>query len=139
VAESYDVETALTWSGDLRFSARSEAAALEMDGDGKAGITPVQTLALSLLGCMSADVVHILTKARLPISGLEARFLGVRAPANPRRFTRIRLHFQVAGAVPAERVEHAIALSRETYCSVWHSLSPDIELQTSFEIVPATS
>ena len=43
------------------------------------------------------------------------------------------LHFVVAGEAPAEKVERAIALSRETYCSVWHSLRPDIAFRTSFE------
>ena len=104
MGESYDVEAALTWSRELRFAARSGNALLEMDGGGKAGVTPVQALALALLGCMSTDVVHILTKARLPLSGLEARFSGVRASADPRRFTSIRLHFHVVGDVPADRV-----------------------------------
>ncbi len=131
------VEAALTWSGDLRFSARSGDVALEMDADGRAGASPVQALALALLGCMSTDVVHILTKAHQPLRGLESRFSGVRAPADPRRFTRIHLHFRVEGAIPADRVERAIALSRQTYCSVWHSLRQDIELVTSFEIAPA--
>jgi uncharacterized OsmC-like protein len=31
-------------------------------------------------------------------------------------------------------VARAIALSRETYCSVWHSMREDIELATSFEL-----
>ena len=86
---------------------------------------------------MSADIVHILTKAHQPLRGLEGRFSGVRASAEPRRLTRIHLHFLVQGAVPADSVERAIALSRETYCSVWHSLRLDIELLTSFELLPA--
>ncbi len=39
------------------------------------------------------------------------------------------------GEIPPDRVERAIQLSRERYCSVWHSLNPDIEFKTSFEIV----
>jgi hypothetical protein len=41
--------------------------------------------------------------------------------------------------VPPHVVERAIALSREKYCSVWHSLRQDIELITAFDIVPAPS
>jgi uncharacterized OsmC-like protein len=40
----------------------------------------------------------------------------------------------VGGAPPADKVERAIALSREKYCSVWHSLRPDIDFRTSFEV-----
>jgi putative redox protein len=43
----------------------------------------------------------------------------------------VTLHFEVTGDVPPERVERAIALSREKYCSVWHSLREDIALTVS--------
>jgi uncharacterized OsmC-like protein len=46
----------------------------------------------------------------------------------------VDLRITVVGPVPPDRVERAIQLSRETYCSVWHSLNPDIEFNTSFEI-----
>jgi uncharacterized OsmC-like protein len=46
----------------------------------------------------------------------------------------VELSFVVIGNVPPDRVERAIALSRERYCSVWHSLRPDIAFATSFEI-----
>jgi len=46
----------------------------------------------------------------------------------------VSLHFEVTGAVPPDRVERAIALSRETYCSVWHSMRPDIAFTTSFSV-----
>jgi putative redox protein len=61
---------------------------------------------------------------------------GERAPAPPRRFVRITLHFQVTGGVPPEAVERAIALSREKYCSVWHSMRQDVELVTAFDLGP---
>jgi putative redox protein len=128
------LEASLSWSGDLRFSASIGAHSLDLDGDGRAAVSPVQALALALLGCMATDVVHILTRSRQPLAGLQARFSGVRAAEDPRRFTSIHLHFHIEGAVPADRVEHALSLSRETYCSVWHSLRPDIELLTSFDV-----
>ena len=49
---------------------------------------------------------------------------------------KVDLRFSVRGPVPADRVERAIALSREKYCSVWHSLRPDIAFTTSFEVTP---
>ena len=45
----------------------------------------------------------------------------------------------VRGEVPADRVERAIELSRERYCSVWHSLRPDIDFRTSFEIAASAA
>ena len=46
----------------------------------------------------------------------------------------VDLRLTVEGSIPPDRVERAIQLSRETYCSVWLSLNPDIEFKTSFEI-----
>lgn len=47
-----------------------------------------------------------------------------------------RITTVVDGDSTAAAVERAIALSRDRYCSVWHSLRQDIELSTSFDITP---
>jgi putative redox protein len=91
-------------------------------------------LAVALAGCMAADVVHILTKARLPPRSLKARLTAERAQADPHRIVKVELRFSLAGEAPPDRVQRAIDLSRETYCSVWHSLRQDIEFTTSFEL-----
>jgi putative redox protein len=88
---------------------------------------------------MAADVVDILVKGRLPLSALTAHLDGHRAPHQPRRLVSVLLHFSVRGELPDARVERAIALSREKYCSVWHSLRQDIEFRTSFEVVRGPS
>jgi putative redox protein len=124
----------LTWQGGLRFSARANEQALTVDGDGAAGISPVQALVVALAGCMASDVAHILAKGRLPLESLTAHLEAERAPTDPRRVVRVVLSFAVKGGVPPEKVERAIALSRETYCSVWHSLRQDIDFVTSFEV-----
>jgi putative redox protein len=67
---------------------------------------------------------------------LDCKFVGYRADDHPHRFLRIELHFAVGGEVPAAAVERAITLSRERYCSVWHSMRQDIELTTTFEVQP---
>jgi uncharacterized OsmC-like protein len=47
----------------------------------------------------------------------------------------VDLRFEVTGEVAPDKVERAIALSREKYCSVWHSLRQDIDFRTAFEVV----
>jgi putative redox protein len=96
----------------------------------------VQTLALALAGCMASDVVTILQKGRLPLRGLRAVLSAERAAREPRRFLSVELRFDVVGDVPADRVQRAIALSRDRYCSVWHSMRQDIAFTTSFEVRP---
>jgi putative redox protein len=124
----------LVWSGDLRFDASSGANTAIVDGDGRSGPSPTQYAAIGLAGCMAADVVDILRKGRHPLTALRVTFTGTRAEQPPRRFLQIELRFDVRGAVPPDAVERAIALSREKYCSVWHSFRQDIALSTTFHI-----
>jgi len=126
----------LSWDGGTRLVGRSGGVEQTLDWDGREALSPVQGLAMALAGCMASDVVTILQKGRLPLRGLRAVLSGERAPAEPRRFVAIDLRFELVGDVPADRVERAIALSREKYCSVWHSMRQDIAFTTSFEVRP---
>ncbi len=129
------VSLVLDWDGDLRFTGHSGAPPLVLDSEALAGPTPVQALAYGLAGCMAMDVVHVVRKGRHPLVKLRTRLHAERAPQAPKRLTRVQLHFEVVGAVPPAAVERAIQLSRETYCSVWHSLREDIVFETSFEVL----
>jgi putative redox protein len=128
----------IVWSSDLQFGATSGSTAIAVDGDSVTGPSPVQLLGMALLGCMAADVVDILRKGRHPLKNFHAALTAERADEPPRRLLTIVIHFAVHGAVPPAAVERAIALSREKYCSVWHSLRQDIELTTAFDIHAAS-
>ena len=127
----------LEWLGHLRLQARVGESAITIDSDGKEGISPVQALAAALAGCMSIDVVHILKKGREDLRGLKAHLVGWRADDEPRRFVRIDLKFTLRGEIQPDRVERALALSREKYCSVWHSMRQDIDVTIAFELETA--
>jgi putative redox protein len=131
------VEADLRWEGGTILSCRSGEVQATLDWESRTAASPVQALVFALAGCMASDVVLILEKGRQASRGLTARVSAERAPAPPRRLLRVDIRFTVTGDVAADKVERAIALSRETYCSVWHSMAPDIELTTSFEVAPA--
>jgi putative redox protein len=124
----------LAWTGDLIFSGQSAKTSMTLDGNSTAGPSPVQALAFALAGCMSTDVVHILTKGRHPLDALRAHLVAERAPEAPHRFLKVALHFELEGAVPVEAAERAVALSREKYCSVWNSLNPDIDFRVTCDV-----
>ena len=90
---------------------------------------------MGLMGCMSIDVLMVLQKGRVTVNSLETRVEAERAPDPPKHFTRVRLTFVLDGPSPGERskVDRAIELSREKYCSVLHSLRPDLEFETFVE------
>ncbi len=125
----------LEWEGELRFRGRSGDAEILMDSPPKAGPTPVQALAFGLAGCMAMDVASILERGRLEVKSMRAHLESQRSTEHPKRLLAVDLRLTLEGAIPPDRVERAIQLSRERYCSVWHSLNPDIEFTTSFEIV----
>lgn len=78
---------------------------------------------------MGADVVAILKKMRVDLDRLRITLAGDRHHRSPKFFQRVVLRFEVPEAVPEDKLERAIALSRETYCSVLHSLRPDMTLE----------
>jgi putative redox protein len=125
----------LEWLGDHRLRGRSGDVEMVMDSPPVAGPSPVQALAFALAGCMAIDVLVVLKRGRFDLKGLKARLVAERATTDPKRILKVDLHYTVAGEVPADRVDRAIQLSREKYCSVWHSMRQDIELTTRFEIV----
>ncbi len=126
----------LTWVGELKFAGVSGRTSMTLDGHSTAGPSPVQALAFALAGCMATDVIEILTKGRHPVRALRAHLTAERAPESPHRFVKVDLRFDVDGAVPADAVERAMALSRDKYCSVWHSLNHDIDFQVTCDIHP---
>lgn len=125
-----DVEVGLRWTGvGMQFDGNASGGpVVRVDGHGVTGPSPMQTLLLALAGCSAADVVEILGKMRVPLEALNVRVEGERAPKSPRRYTRVRVVYETRG-VPAEhtaKLERAVALSHETYCSVLHTLRADV-------------
>jgi putative redox protein len=130
------VQAELRWKGGTILTCRSGEVQAALDWESRTAASPVQALVFAVAGCMASDVVLILEKGRQALRGVTARVTAERAANPPRRLLRVDIRFSVIGDVPADKVERAIGLSRETYCSVWHSMAPDIELTTSFEVAP---
>jgi putative redox protein len=128
----------LRWAGEgLRFEGgRAGGPQVVVDSDGVAGPSPTTALLLALAGCMAVDVVEIAAKMRVPLSGLAVEVEGVRREEPPRRFTAIRLKYIASGVAGEDeaKVWRAIDLSRDKYCSVWHSLKDDIDLSIALEL-----
>ena len=126
----------LTWTSELVLSGTSGNASMTLDSAGVAGPSPVQALGFAVAGCMTMDVAYILTKGRQPFRALRSHLVADRAPEDPHRIVRMHLQVSVDGAVPADAVARAIALSHEKYCSVWHSMRQDIVFTTSHDVQP---
>ncbi|HEY65389.1 MAG TPA: OsmC family protein [Caldilineae bacterium] len=99
------------------------------------GLKPSDLLLLAAASCSAYDVVMILTKQREPMEGLEVLCTGEQMSDPPYAFTSIHLHYIVKGPVNPRKVERAIQLSEEKYCSVLNTLKPTVKVTSDFEIV----
>ena len=109
------------------------------DGGGRnLGVRPMEMLLLGMGGCTAYDVVHILRKSRQQITDCVAEIDANRADSDPKVFTRIHVHFIVTGKeLDAKKVEMAIKLSAEKYCSASIMLGKIAEVTHDFEIQEA--
>jgi putative redox protein len=99
------------------------------------GVRPMEMLLLGLGGCSAYDVVHILRKGRQQVSDCIADIDATRAETDPKVFTRIHVHFTVSGkSLDPKRVEQAVKLSAEKYCSASIMLGKAAEVTHDFEV-----
>ncbi|MCS7245769.1 MAG: OsmC family protein [candidate division WOR-3 bacterium] len=90
---------------------------------------PMELLLISLSGCTGIDVVEILGKMKVPYEKLEIFVDGKRASEHPRRYEYIKIIYKFYGKKLSEyreKIERAVLLSQEKYCSVKASLNSDI-------------
>ena len=103
-------------------------------GEGK-GMRPMEALLGALGTCTAIDLVDILRKQRQEISDLKIDVKGERKEGKaPSPFTAIRMNFILEGKLDSHKVERAVELSVNKYCSVKESLDPNIEVTYTIEI-----
>jgi putative redox protein len=130
----------LVWSGEgLRFTGGGTepvTPAVEIDGDGESGPSPMIALLLAAAGCSGADVVVILKKMRVQLREVAIAVEGMRRDEEPRRYVSLRFRFRLAGeGLDSAKAERAVSLSLEKYCSVVSSLAPDISIDYDIDLV----
>jgi putative redox protein len=85
------------------------------------------TLLLAAAACTGSDVVVVLEKMRVDLRELRIEVAGTRREEEPRRYVAIHLDYHLGGqGIDPAKARRAIDLSLEKYCSVIHSLAPDI-------------
>lgn len=136
------MKATVRWAGEASFEGVSESGhSVTMDGSPEfggqnRGPRPMELLLLGMGGCTAFDVVLILRKGRQDITGCVAQIDAERAPDDPKVFTRIHVHFTVTGRLlDPKRVEQALKLSAEKYCSASIMLAKTAEITHDFEIV----
>lgn len=123
----------------LRFEARFPKHSFHMDSGPEAtAANPTHHLLAAIGACTAMDVISILRKKRLEVTAYVVELEGERAETHPRRYTSVAVVHRVTGrGVPLEAVEEAVRLSAERYCSVRHTLDPDMPVTERCEVIEA--
>ena len=99
------------------------------------GARPMELVLMGTAACSAIDVVHILRKARQPITDCVVDIEAERAAQDPKVFTSIHLHYVVTGKGLAQaQVERAIKLSKEKYCSATIMLAASATITFDYEL-----
>ena len=86
-------------------------------GGNNQGMRPMQLLLTSMGTCSAMDIIHLLRKQRQELRDLKVSVKGDRVDTHPRIFERVHLHFDLYGTLDTPKVERAVSLSVEKYCT----------------------
>lgn len=123
------IQAQVKWIDGLQFVARAgKGPAVVMDtSESGGGAGPMELMLMGTAGCTAMDVITILKKKRLNVTGFKINISGDRAEEYPRRFTDITIEYVVFGTdLKPEGVRQAIDLSEKKYCGAMASLNARI-------------
>lgn len=136
----------IKWLQDVAFVAEAGSGhSLVMDGAPDAGgrnigFRPMEMLLMGLGGCSAFDVMLILKRGREKVTDCVVELDADRAETDPKVFTHIRMRYIVTGqALDARKVERAVNLSAEKYCSASAILGKTAQITHTIDIVEANS
>lgn len=132
----------IKWVDDMMFVAESGTGhAIVLDGAPEngghnLGVRPMELLLMGVGGCTAFDVVLILKRGRQPVTDCTVEVSGERAETDPKVFTKIHLTYTVTGrGLSRDKVERAVELSKEKYCSASIMIGQVATITHSIEIV----
>jgi putative redox protein len=128
----------------FHLSAENEdGKSLDMDaspdiGGTNKGMRPMQVLLSAFGGCSTIDIISILKKQRQDLKDIKITLTGEREPGiTPSVYKKIHAHFKLFGDLDKDKVEKAVSLSVDKYCSVAKMLERTATITHTFEIIPS--
>ena len=99
------------------------------------GVSASDLLSMALAGCSSYDVVSILGKQKMDLRELRVSATSIQDDDPPWRFRKIHVHYTAVGkGIDPEKLNKAILLSQEKYCSVYVTLRDAVEITFDYEV-----
>jgi putative redox protein len=107
----------------------------EVGGDGD-GFRPAELPLWGLAGCTGSDTVEILKKMRQQVEEMEVIVRAQKAEGYPARFESIEVEYIIKGKdLSPEKVERAITLTEDKYCTVGGSLREPVAMSHKITLV----
>jgi putative redox protein len=132
----------VNWVDGLLMVGKSDSGhTITMDGPPESGgenlgVRPMEMLLLGVAGCTMIDVVTTLKKMRQDLSHCETKINAERATDHPKVFTDIHIQFIVKGKdLDSKKVDKAITLSAEKYCSASIMLGETATITHDFKVI----
>ena len=132
----------VNWVDGLLMVGKSDSGhTITMDGPPESGgenlgVRPMEMLLLGVAGCTMIDAVTTLKKMRQDLSHLETKINAERATDHPKVFTDIHIQFILKGQnLDEKKVDKAITLSAEKYCSASIMLGETATITHDFEVI----
>lgn len=129
----------ITWLDGMSFEADVAGYKIMIDSDPefggqKKGPKPKPLMLVALAGCTGMDIVSLLRKMRVDFKTLNITVEGNTANEHPKKFLNAKVIYELTGKnIDRSRVEKAISLSQEKYCSVSASYRESMEL--TYELI----
>jgi putative redox protein len=128
----------VTWQKELQFVGMADSGfpiKLDSHSSPETGMGPLEMVAVALAGCTAMDVISILVKKKVDVTGFEVKVDADRAADPPKRITKAVLEYVVRGhGVDESSVRRAIELSMTKYCSVHATLKDSFPIALNYSI-----
>ena len=127
-------------NNDFHFQGTGAAKiAVNIDGSSEvggedAGARPMELVLMGLGSCSAIDIVQILKKQKQTLLDFKIKIEAERENKIPAVFKTIHVNFHFTGELDKNKVEKAIELSLNKYCSVTAMLNKTAKINYSFSI-----
>lgn len=127
----------IKWDKELIFVARTQKGyEIDYDANVQWGCQPSEPFMLSLGACIATDTVMFLQKMKVEITDFKLDITGIKEREEPPHyFTGFDVMINITGKnISDNKMKRALALSRDKYCGIYHSLRSDVTLNVEYTI-----
>lgn len=137
-----EYQTSVKWVRNMQFVGSDDRnhdilidTGVENGGE-DSGIRPGRLLLLAVSSCSAQIVIDVLRRSRVEIDSLEVFSKGTQEVEYPKYYKQINLKYRFRGSnLDSSKLERAIRLAEEKYCSISATLAGRAIIKSDYEII----